>query len=95
MTGETVRRITGREIRKAVLQLAERDGTRCTLCDMPIDLELTGNHKLGPSLDHRTAIADGGTNSLDNLALAHRSCNARRGRRPPDNVGPTSRQWLP
>ena len=87
------RRIVGRRIRETVLLLAERDGTLCRLCHQPIALQLSGLHAEGPTLEHLTPIALGGTNDLDNLALAHRACNLRRGAKAPDQIGPRSRQW--
>ena len=33
-----------------------------------------------PTLEHLTPLRDGGSNALDNLALAHRECNEGMGR---------------
>lgn len=100
---DRARRPTGRQIRALVNKLAERDGTRehdghyrvrCALCPGYVDTALSGNNPIGPTVEHLTPISAGGTNALDNLRLAHRSCNLSRGDRAPANLGPTSRTWL-
>jgi len=93
MHPDQTKRITGRAIRRTVLELAARDGNRCALCGGPIDLDLAGTDPDGPTLEHRIPIALGGTNDADNLALAHHVCNARRGKRNPTQLGRQSRQW--
>jgi len=56
--------------RKAVL--LERDGRECFYCGLPmVDEEIT--------VEHLIALDKGGTNRLENLALAHDSCNRRVG----------------
>lgn len=51
--------------------LLTRDGDRCFYC----------NRKLGDdqTREHLVATANGGSNRLDNLTLAHHACNGRRG----------------
>jgi len=93
MEPELTKRPQGRRIRELVNQLEARDGSRCTLCGAPIDMRLPGTAKDGPTLEHRIPISAGGTNDLDNLALAHHVCNARRGRREPTQLGRQSRAW--
>ena len=48
----------------------ERDGNRCFFCKK----EMTWAES---SLEHLVARARGGPNHLDNMALAHKECNAR------------------
>lgn len=59
--------ITGRLRRVVVSQLRERDGDDCFYCLDPLAADCT--------LEHLHRWADGGTNDLSNLALAHRDCN--------------------
>ena len=92
--GPRVKRYTGSKIRRTIELLEARDGNRCCLCRIEIDTSLPGNVKLGPTIEHRIPIELGGTNALDNLALAHLSCNARRGARDPDVPLRTSRTWI-
>lgn len=68
-----------------------RTHTVCCICGEPVDKTLSGRDPDGPSIDHIVPRAEGGTNQLDNLALAHLRCNtARPGlerpsrRRPPE-----------
>jgi RNA-directed DNA polymerase len=56
--------------------LALRDGGRCYLCGQGIDSE-------DPfEIEHRVPRAAGGSDDLDNLGLAHRSCNRGKGTHP-------------
>lgn len=64
-------------------QVWERDGGRCHLCGKPCDP--TDWH-----LDHLVPIADGGADRLDNVAVAHPTCNLRRNR-----YGPAQLRLLP
>jgi len=51
-----------------VTRLQERDGSECFYCGLPMEATDT-------SVEHLLAQADGGTDRLSNLALAHRKCN--------------------
>ena len=82
----------GRQIRRYIELIYARDGDACCLCRRPIAMDLPGSHPDGPSIEHHLPVSKGGTNALDNLGLAHRSCNQRRGNRDPDQLV-TSRQW--
>lgn len=62
-------------------ELGERDGWRCHLCRLRVDRTLTSPHPMSGTFDHLIPVADGGTDAPINLALAHRHCNTRRGRR--------------
>lgn len=48
-------------------RLIDRDGEDCWLCCEPLGEDRT--------IEHKIALARGGTWAFDNLALAHRSCN--------------------
>ena len=54
--------------------LFERDGTKCWVCGEELREDAT--------FEHKTAIANGGTWAVSNLALAHRECNRDLGRLP-------------
>lgn len=66
--------------------LAERDGARCGICGDPVDLSFSpGISKSNkPSIDHVIPRSRGGSDDLDNLALAHMGCNSRRKAMPID-----------
>ena len=52
-------------------QVTERDGWVCTYCDCDTSLEQNGY-----AIDHILAISRCGTNHIDNLTMACRSCNS-------------------
>lgn len=62
-------------------EVAQRDGGICHLCRRRVDLSLSGRHPAGPTIDHLVPVSAGGTDDPKNVALAHRSCNVRRGAR--------------
>lgn len=67
----------------------------CHLCRRPINPDLTGDHRWGPTVDHIQPISRGGpAYDPDNLALAHRWCNTSKHNRPTQPPPPpTSRDW--
>lgn len=67
-------------------KLAKRDHNECKLCGLPIDWNdkyktdktiICGD--MYPSIDHIKPISMGGFHSWDNIQLAHRRCNMRKG----------------
>lgn len=64
-----------------------RKNPRCHWCFAPLDVNTS-------TLDHRIPLARGGSNLLDNLVLACRPCNQRRGHDMPElaPVGRTTRE---
>jgi len=56
-------------------QLAERDGLNCYLCNEAIDMALPRTSKMGATIDHVVPLSRGGADELDNLKLAHWTCN--------------------
>jgi len=55
--------------------LIKRDGNQCNWCRLPF-----GKRKsMARTLDHVLPRSRGGTNTLDNLVLAHQFCNSVRG----------------
>ena len=65
------------------LEIYERDGWVCWLCNKIVDRNADYSHDeynpLYPSLDHVIPRSKGGTHTPDNLRLAHVECNALRG----------------
>lgn len=59
-----------------LIVLAERDGWRCHLCRRKVSLRTW-------SMDHLIPLSQGGAHVYENVALAHRRCNAKRGVRGP------------
>ena len=64
--------------------LADRDGPRCWLCGNDVDPRAPAGSREAGSVDHVVPRAKGGGNEDDNLRLAHRVCNSRRGSRLPE-----------
>lgn len=73
-------------------------GHLCVLCGEPIELDrdaLTYSTR-GPSVEHLLPRSRGGSDELDNLRPAHRSCNSARGNRPVPRRAPAEdgRAWF-
>ncbi len=66
------------------LALADRDGPACWLCGNDVDPAAPRGSREAGSVDHVVPRARGGGNEDDNLRLAHRVCNSRRGSRLPE-----------
>lgn len=62
-------------------EVALRDGGRCHLCAKRVDMTLSGNDRMGPTIDHLIPVSAGGDDVITNVRLAHRSCNCSRGAR--------------
>ena len=65
-------------------QIFDRDGMDCYLCNIPVDL--TAPHVQGqpgwemyPHIEHVIPFALGGTDTLDNVKIAHAKCNIDKG----------------
>lgn len=70
--------------RQIVEYLADRDGTKCVLCNRHIDITLpsgTRGSDMGPSVDHVIPRSQGGADNMANLRLTHWKCNRQRGNR--------------
>lgn len=51
----------------------------CGICGKPVDKKLKGTNPMAPCIDHIIPIAKGGHPSdIDNLQLAHWSCNRQK-----------------
>lgn len=64
-----------------IAQLGDRDGWRCHLCRRQVSKLLRSPHPRSASFDHLIPVSYGGTDAPENLRLAHRGCNSRRGNR--------------
>lgn len=59
----------------------ERDEWACGICSTPVDRTLAYPDPMSPSLDHVLPLSLGGHHTMENVALAHLSCNVRKGNR--------------
>lgn len=66
------------------IEVLIRDGNRCRYC---------GEDGAG-TVDHIIPRCQGGTDSVDNLAVSCQSCNSRKGGRTPDQAGMVLRRAL-
>lgn len=63
----------------SLMDLANDSGSTCHLCGKRVDMDLSGRHPKGPTVDHLLPLSAGGADCRTNVALAHRSCNVSRG----------------
>lgn len=63
------------------LEVYERDGWMCQLCQEPVDGALEYPDRDSPSLDHIIPLALDGPHTFDNCQLAHLRCNIEKGAR--------------
>ncbi len=66
----------GRKVLRKLL--LERDGNSCHWCQKKMDLSFNSTAAISCTIEHIKRRCEGGANSLDNLALAHRVCNNER-----------------
>ena len=60
----------------------ERDGWRCYMCGIATPQVLRGTcEPSAPELEHKVALANGGTHTWDNVACSCRACNGAKGAR--------------
>ena len=59
----------------------DRDGWRCGICDRPVKRALGHPHPMSASLDHVIPISQGGSHTMANTRCSHLSCNIRRSNR--------------
>lgn len=60
-------------------EIGDRDGWRCHLCGKLVDASRSGMDPTGPTIDHLIPVSQGGVDTPENVRLAHRVCNSRRG----------------
>lgn len=58
----------------------DRQGGICLVCKKPIDLNAMAGTPGAPELDHRVALANGGSDTKDNMIVLHRVCNGAEGK---------------
>jgi hypothetical protein len=63
------------------LEIFERDGWVCHLCNRPTDPTKSMRHRDMPSIDHVIPLKFGGKHTRDNVRCAHFGCNAAKGAR--------------
>lgn len=73
------------------VRIAERDGWWCWLCGGAIDPRAPADSPTGGTVDHLVPRSRGGGNEPENLRLAHKRCNVRRGSHLPELQWP--REW--
>lgn len=57
------------------LNIFKRDKWMCQLCGKKVNPKYIGNHPMAPSIDHIIPISLGGSDTPNNVQLAHRECN--------------------
>lgn len=67
-----------RNMTSYVAPLLARDGNTCGICGEPIDMSLAHPDGLSVSVDHIFPRAKGGSHDMENLQLAHLTCNIRK-----------------
>lgn len=66
--------------------IRDRDGDACRYCASTVNWK-DRKGPLGGTYDHVVPVAAGGTEALENLVVACRSCNVRKGARTPEQAG--------
>jgi hypothetical protein len=59
-------------------EIGTRDDWICGLCGDPVNKACQYPDPRSPSIDHVRAVADGGTDTRDNVRLSHWGCNHER-----------------
>ena len=57
------------------LQVFEKSGGVCGICDEPVDMKLKWPNPLSASVDHIVPVNKGGGHTLENVQIAHLRCN--------------------
>lgn len=65
----------------SLVRLYKRDHGICYLCGKHLYLTDDYNRKSAPTIEHVIPICKGGTNSWDNVRLACRDCNVKKGKK--------------
>lgn len=89
----TPRNTTRRDKHRAEIA---KDKPPCHWCGADIDYDAHHLDPLSFQIDHVVALANGGTDTLDNLVPAHRQCNRAKGAKQGWRPGVrfvTSRNW--
>lgn len=79
---------------RAAFMKAQGPVAACALCGELVNMALSGRAREGPSVDHIVPPTAGGSFfDVSNWQLAHRRCNARKGRG--EAIGPAPRSGSP
>ncbi len=70
---------------KLIAAIRERDGDVCRYCGTVVDWR-DRRSKVGGTYDHVTPVSQGGQNTYDNVVVACRGCNGRKGARTPEQA---------
>ena len=65
-----------------MIRLWKKQTGLCALCQKPIDLKIRRRTGEEATIDHIIPCCKGGLSNFENIQLAHRSCNARKGKNP-------------
>lgn len=65
-------------VRARRAEIFERDGWRCGICEQPIDPAAEYPDLAAATIDHIKRLADGGTDSAENVQSAHFLCNIQK-----------------
>lgn len=79
--------------KRAIVRLFERDGSKCSICGSEMLFSI--QHKSEPrfaTADHILPRSKGGSNAIENLRLACKSCNEARGDRYHASMGGVGKQ---
>lgn len=57
------------------IEVLKNGGSLCHICGFPFFTDPSALVFDPPEIDHIIPVSKGGQNSIENLALAHRSCN--------------------
>ncbi|MEU3743749.1 hypothetical protein DEJ46_27375 [Streptomyces venezuelae] len=69
-------RENGPRERYTLVEVGDRDGWRCVICHSAVNREFRPPHHCSPSVHHLLEIVAGGSDTLNNVALAHQFCDS-------------------
>ncbi len=70
-----VNKIKPNRKKRIVAKLLSKYGNKCCFCQKPMKFNAPQNDPKTISIEHVIRRAEGGTNAIKNLKLAHRDCN--------------------
>jgi hypothetical protein len=70
-----------RKVGQLIPYIGQRDNWRCSICHRKVKSHEYNKRDIwSPTIDHVIPVAQGGTDDLANLKLAHMICNAKKGK---------------
>lgn len=66
-------------IRYTLWEIAERDGFTCGSCGLGVNMFLSGNARMGPTIDHIVPFSVSLDDRRANVQIMHRACNEAKG----------------